>query len=323
VAGRRPLWLRALTYDGTGFLPIPYDRPLPADHRHLLHPAARPGRRPAGDERPLPARDVPPEQITTSLDDVVGIDGIKDDVVRSLNLFLAHAAFRDEMGGTPRRGLLFEGRPGHRQDPPGPAMAREAGVPFLFVSATSFQSMWLRRDRQEDPLLLQGAAQGRPQGGRRRSASSRRSTRSPMCARRREPGMTPVSPWSRCPDAAAGARRPPPSRRRRRRARARQKTSLSEGTGGVVNEMLVQMQSFDDPPGASGLRLVRRPHQPAAADRTASSSAPTSSRPTLLLIAATNRATARPALLLPPSFDRRLTFEAAGEDGRRASSTTS
>ncbi len=37
---------------------------------------------------------------------------MKDDVVRSLNLFLAHRTFSREMGGTPRRGLLFEGAPG-------------------------------------------------------------------------------------------------------------------------------------------------------------------------------------------------------------------
>src|SRR3954453_6184023 len=34
-----------------------------------------------------------PEQIETTLADVVGIDGVKEDVVRSLNLFLAHKTF--------------------------------------------------------------------------------------------------------------------------------------------------------------------------------------------------------------------------------------
>ena len=46
------------------------------------------------------------------------------------------------MGGTPRRGLLFEGQPGTGKTYLAKAMAREAGVPFLFVSATSFQSMY-------------------------------------------------------------------------------------------------------------------------------------------------------------------------------------
>ena len=83
-----------------------------------------------------------PEQITTRLDDVVGIDPVKEDVVRSLNLFLAHKQFSEEMGGTPRRGLLFEGAPGTGKTHLAKAMAAEAGVPFLFVSATSFQSMY-------------------------------------------------------------------------------------------------------------------------------------------------------------------------------------
>src|SRR5437588_513757 len=83
-----------------------------------------------------------PEQIDVSLDDVVGIDGVKDEVVRSLNLFLSHKTFAGMMGGTPRRGLLFEGAPGTGKTYTAKAMAAEAGVPFLFVSGTSFQSMF-------------------------------------------------------------------------------------------------------------------------------------------------------------------------------------
>jgi cell division protease FtsH len=92
----------------------------------------------------------------------------------------------------------------------------------------------------------------------------------------------------------------------------------SEGTGGVVNELLVQMQSFDTPP--TGDRLWNAlagwvngylpAHRQLRTRR-----APYSN---VLLIAATNRADGLdPALLRPGRFDRRLTFEAPAKAGRR------
>ena len=83
---------------------------------------------------------VRPEQIDVRLSDVVGIDLVKAEVVRSLNLFLAHKAFSSEMGGRPRRGLLFDGPPGTGKTYTAKALAAEANVPFLFATATSFQS---------------------------------------------------------------------------------------------------------------------------------------------------------------------------------------
>ena len=81
-----------------------------------------------------------PEQIDVGLDDVVGIDVVKAEVVRTLNLFLAHKTFATEMGGRPRRGVLFEGGPGTGKTHTAKALAKEAGVPFLMATATSFQS---------------------------------------------------------------------------------------------------------------------------------------------------------------------------------------
>ena len=83
-----------------------------------------------------------PEQIDVRLADVVGIDVVKDEVVRSLQLFLSHRSFAREMGGRPRRGLLFEGGPGTGKTYTAKALAAEAGVPFLFATATSFQSSY-------------------------------------------------------------------------------------------------------------------------------------------------------------------------------------
>jgi ATP-dependent Zn protease len=252
-----------------------------------------------------------PEQITTTLDDVVGIDAVKDDVVRSLNLFLAHKTFSQEMGGTPRRGILFEGAPGTGKTHLARAMAHEAGVPFLFVSATSFQSMWYgataKKIRSYFKELRKAA---RKEGGAigfieeiDAIAMSRGGVSSAMAPT----AVAGCYGTASLPSTYAGAQ-------------GTVRTAfVSEGTGGVVNEMLVQMQSFDALTGWQRLggwlvdrvnlflpvhRQLRRPQ-----------TVPTN----VLLIAATNRADSLdPALLRPGRFDRRLTFELPGKDGRRA-----
>ena len=76
------------------------------------------------------------------LDDVVGSAQTKREAIDSMNLFLASTTFEREMGGARRRGLLFEGPPGTGKTYLAKAMAAEAGVPFLFVSASEFQSMY-------------------------------------------------------------------------------------------------------------------------------------------------------------------------------------
>ena len=53
-----------------------------------------------------------PGEIDTSLDDVKGAGVVVEEVTRTLNLFLAHRTFKEQMGGTPRRAILFEGPPG-------------------------------------------------------------------------------------------------------------------------------------------------------------------------------------------------------------------
>src|SRR5207248_2893114 len=83
-----------------------------------------------------------PEHIDTGLTEVRGLDAQVDEVIRSLNVFLGYATFREVLGGTPRRGILFEGPPGTGKTYLAKAMAKQAGVPFLFASAPAFQSMW-------------------------------------------------------------------------------------------------------------------------------------------------------------------------------------
>ncbi|MEA2497763.1 MAG: cell division protease FtsH, partial [Actinomycetota bacterium] len=89
-----------------------------------------------------PAVRYSPEQIGVGFDDVRGIDVVLEEVTRSLQIFLAYKSFREELGGNPRRGILFEGSPGTGKTHLAKAMAAEAGVPFYFVSAPSFQSMF-------------------------------------------------------------------------------------------------------------------------------------------------------------------------------------
>src|SRR5437867_3786892 len=50
-----------------------------------------------------------PEQIEIGFDDVKGLGAVVDEVIRTLNVFLGYATFKNELGGNPRRGILFEG----------------------------------------------------------------------------------------------------------------------------------------------------------------------------------------------------------------------
>jgi ATP-dependent Zn protease len=93
---------------------------------------------------------------------------------------------------------------------------------------------------------------------------------------------------------------------------------MTDGVGGVVNELLVQMQSFDDPTGWQKVqgraiasinlflpahRQIPKPQPPHA---------------NVLVIAATNRAESLdPALTRPGRFDRALHFDIPDQRGRR------
>jgi len=239
-----------------------------------------------------------PEQVDVRLDEVIGIDPIIEDVRRSLDLFWAHRTFAEQTGGRPRRGLLFEGPPGTGKTLTAKAMAAEAGVPFLFVSATSFQSMYYgataRKIRAYFRALRKAAAKEGGAIGFIEEIDAIAMARAFMPARLRSDGTL--------------VRRGPSVDR-----------AVSEGTGGVLNELLVQMQSFDEPLGADKLRnrfrsavnLMLPAHRQIPMRKPA--------RAPLMLIAATNRADALdPALLRPGRFDRRLTFPEPDVHGRRA-----
>jgi cell division protease FtsH len=220
-----------------------------------------------------------PGETEVGLDDVVGIDGIKAEVVRTVNLFLAHQMFRDSMGGSSRRGLLFEGPPGTGKTFVAKAMAKEARVPFLFVSASAFQSMYFGATNRKIRTFFKHL---------RKYA-------------RREGGAIGFIEEI---DAIGGSRRG-------------QGTGTSEGIAGVVNELLVQLQSFDTPSRGQrmcnawidiinhylpdGHRLQKRAVVPA----------------NVLVVGATNRKDDLDAALLRPGrFDRSIYFGLPGRAAR-------
>jgi cell division protease FtsH len=225
-----------------------------------------------------------PEQIDVGLDDVKGLGPLRDEVTKTLNLFLGYATFKDRLGGNPRRGILFEGRPGTGKTHMAKAMARHAGVPFLFVSATSFQSMWYgmtaRKLRAYFKALRKAA---RSEGG--------------------------AIGFIEEIDAIGG---------RRGGLDGGGDGPISAGTGGVVNELLVQLQSFDTPPLGERLcgRLIDWVNGWLPATAQLAKRPPRYNN--ILVIAATNRSDALdPALLRPGRFDRRLYFDLPNAAGRR------
>jgi ATP-dependent Zn protease len=220
-----------------------------------------------------------PDELTTGFDDVRGSEMLVEEVTKTLNLFLAHQTFADQMGGSPRKAILFEGPPGTGKTYMAKAMAAEAGVPFLFVSSSAFQSMFYGQTNRKIRAYFKAL---------RKHA-------------RREGGAIGFIEEL---DAIGGARGTGPRH--------------GEGIPGVVNELLIQLQSFEQAPASQRLkgalidavntwlpvhRRLRRPeHVPA----------------NMLVIGATNRAAdLDPALLRPGRFDRNIYFGLPGRAGRR------
>ena len=208
---------------------------------------------------------------TIRLDDVVGATATKREAVDTLNIFLNHQQFRQQMGGSARRGILFEGPPGTGKTYLAKALAAEAGVPFLFISGTQFESMFYgqtnRKIRSYFKALRKSARQ---EGG----------------------AIGFIEEFD-----AIGLSR----------------TGMGKGNGregSIVNELLVQMQSFDLP--TSGQKFTnsivdwvnRLLPDSMALPR------PKVTMDNVLIVAATNRAAdLDPALMRPGRFDRSIHFD--------------
>lgn len=220
-----------------------------------------------------------PDDLTMSFEDVRGSDTLVEEVTKTLNLFLAHRTFAEQMGGSARRAILFEGPPGTGKTYMAKAMAAEAGVPFLFVSSSAFQSMFYGQTNRKIRAYFKALRQH---------------------ARREGGAIGFIEELD-----AIGAARGTDKRH-------------GEGVPGVVNELLIQLQSFELLPLGARLkgrlvdavnawlpakrRLARPSHRPA----------------NILVIGATNRAAdLDPALLRPGRFDRTLYFGLPSRSGRR------
>jgi ATP-dependent Zn protease len=238
-----------------------------------------------------------PEQVDYGLTQIKGLDNQVEEVVRTLDVFLGYATFREELGGTPRRGILFEGPPGTGKTFLAKAMAKQAGVPFLFIASPAFQSMWfgmtafrvrsffkaLRKAARKEGGAIGFIEEIDAIGGARGSLDQMTSP-------------APGQPDGRVASAFASA----------------------TGTGGIVNELLIQLQSFDQPPWGQRLRskLITWVNGYLPPGRQFRASKPAYHN--ILLIAATNRGDSLdPALLRPGRFDRRLYFDLPTKHERR------
>ncbi len=235
-----------------------------------------------------------PEQLEIGFDDVKGLGSVVNEVRHTLDVFRNHVRFRDEMGGSPRRGVLFEGPPGTGKTHLAKAMAKEAEVPFLYVSSTAFQSMWYGATARKIRTYFRHLRKvARREGGaigfiEEIDAIGMARGAFGMSARPADGGALAVA------------------------------QAIAHGTGGVVNELLIQMQSFDEPTRKDRLRnaVVRGINRYLPPGRHLKTTAPPYAN--ILLIGATNRADSLdPALLRPGRFDRVFHFALPGRQERR------
>ena len=232
-----------------------------------------------------------PEQVEMGLTEIRGLDMQVDEVLRSLDVFLGYGTFRDELGGTPRRGILFEGPPGTGKTYLAKAMAKQAGVPFLFISATALQSMWFGMTAYRIRSFFKAL---------RKTA-------------RREGGAIGFIEEI---DAIGQSRDTSPAVPVEATDRTVNRF-MSSSTGGMVNELLIQMQSFDQPPVRTRMRARILGWLNGYLPTGWQFKVPKLEYHNILLIAATNRAdTLDPALMRPGRFDRRLYFDVPTQSER-------
>jgi cell division protease FtsH len=236
-----------------------------------------------------------PEQVEVGLTDIKGLDNQVEEVRRSLDVFLGYATFREELGGTPRRGILFEGPPGTGKTFLAKAMAKQAGVPFLFIPAPAFQSMWQGmsafRIRSFFRKLRKAA---RKEGGAIGFIEEIDAVA--MTRGGGSPAVPVPTDLSRTTSAFFGG----------------------GDAGNMVNELLIQMQSFDQPPLGRRIKAKIKSWVNGYLPPSWQMTPMRAEYSNILLIAATNRGDSLDqALLRPGRFDRRLYFDVPTKHERR------
>ena len=214
-----------------------------------------------------------PEDSKVGLSDVVGATATKREAIDTLNIFLNHETFLNDMGGSARRGVLFEGPPGTGKTYLAKALAAEAGVPFLFVSASEFQSMFYGQTNRKIRTYFKALRKAaRAEGG----------------------AIGFIEEF----DAIGGARS------------GMGASGSREGGAGIVNELLVQMQSFELPTGWQKFKGKMLDHLNRLLPSHRGINRQSLQVANVLIIAATNRAAdLDPALMRPGRFDRTIHFD--------------
>ncbi len=149
-----------------------------------------------------------PRDITVNFGSIKGLAPEVADIKRTLDLFVYRDRFASEMGGQVRRGVLFEGPPGTGKTMMAKAMAKEAGVPFLYASASSFQAMYYGQSNRKVRAYFKALR---------------------SLARKYGGSIGFIDEFDAIGAARSGM------------------GGSGEGVTGVVSELLVQMQSFEIP----------------------------------------------------------------------------
>ena len=101
------------------------------------------------------------DQITERLDDVKGIDEIKDEIINVIRMIRDPSAYTSK-GAKMHKGVLLHGSPGTGKTMLSRAIAGEAGVSFLYCTGSSFDEMFVGVGAKRIRELFKQAKENKP-----------------------------------------------------------------------------------------------------------------------------------------------------------------